>query len=291
MDGRRFRWFVSGLLLASAVGCRNKPVYTDVPGVPKPGLTAATPTKPVAGGVVPGNVTDPLYEAAQKAKKSGPPGPDTEVHFAKIHENLAFADPPPLTRDEHLDTARSLYQRALKKDPKHGEAMLGLARLYARLGDRDRSAEAYRKYLELYPKNAEVCHEVALLYGRWKDWAGAAAWCEAALRLDPENRTYRKTMGFCLARAGQWEKAFGALCAVVPEAQARYDIARVMDDTNQAAASRQQLQLALQADPNFAPAREALAELDAGSPAGEPGSPVPSAAPNPVVPAGYAREP
>ena len=52
------------------------------------------------------------------------------------------------------------------------------------------------------------------------------------------------------------------MCQVMPEAQARYLMARVLEHQNQPEASRMQLQLALKADPNFADAREFLAELD-----------------------------
>jgi hypothetical protein len=48
----------------------------------------------------------------------------------------------------------------------------------------------------------------------------------------------------------------------MPEAQARYLMARVLEHQNQPDASRLQLQLALQADPAFIPAREFLVELD-----------------------------
>jgi hypothetical protein len=107
------------------------------------------------------------------------------------------------------------------------------------------------------------------------------AWCEFALKLDPENLSFRKTMAFCLARGGKWDEGFNVMCQVMPEAQARYLMARVLEHQNQPAACRQQLQLAIQADPNFADAREFLAELDA--------APTPSGVPNPnaLQQAGY----
>src|SRR5437879_3726793 len=84
--------------------------------------------------------------------------------------------------------------------------MLGIARMHAQLGDRDRAAEAYKKYLEVYPKDAAAHHEIALRQAQWKEWSAAVGWCEVALRLDPENRSYRKTLGFCQARAGKWDE-------------------------------------------------------------------------------------
>ena len=40
-------------------------------------------------------------------------------------------------------------------------------------------------------------------------------------------------MAFCLARSGQWEPAFQVMCEVMPEAQARYLMARVLEHQNQ----------------------------------------------------------
>jgi hypothetical protein len=70
----------------------------------------------------------------------------------------------------------------------------------------------------------------------------------------------------------------------MPEAQARYNIARVMEDQNFRDASRIQLQLALQADPNLAEARDMMVELDHPTP------PAGVADPNAVQKAGYVQE-
>ena len=297
MDGRCFRrWWLCGGLLAAATGCHRN-TYPDNVSMPKAGgPVTAKPLgsgffdkKPVWGG---GPVSTPA--AGQANAVPGMPGehpvttkprkagegfqPDTLVAFGDTWVDQAFSEPVPPSKDQLLDQARQAYQKALHKDPKNKGALLGVARLYAKLGERDRATEAYRKYLEYNPKDADAIHELAVAHARWKDWPGAMSWCEAALKTDPENRTYLKTLGFCQARGGKWEEGFVTLCRIMPEAQARYNMARVMEHQNFADASRQQLQLAVQADPNYAPAREFLAELDQPSPA--PG--VPAVAPNPV---------
>lgn len=72
----------------------------------------------------------------------------------------------------------------------------------------------------------------------------------------------KKTLGFCLARTGKWDEAFAMLCQIMPEAQARHNLAGLLDHLGYADASKQQLQAAVKADPNYAPARDFLAELD-----------------------------
>lgn len=274
MIGRRVRWLLVGGTVAVGVGCTrntNPNGFAQTPaaatGKAAWGTPAATPAPPPQ-----------VVASADPARKGNQKGfmPDTEVEFANTHVETALRDPAPPNKDELLDLARHRYQRALKQEPKNKGALLGLARMHIQLGERDRAAEAFKRYLEAYPSDAAVHHEAGLACARFQDWAGAVAWCESALRLDPENRAFRKTLGFCLARAGRWEEAFGAMCRVMPEAQARYNMAAVLLHTNQPEACRQQLQLALRADPQHANTRDLLAELDNTHPAN------PAVAPNPI---------
>ena len=114
---------------------------------------------------------------------------------------------------------------------------------------------------------------------------GGGTGLSTLLKGDPQNREYRKTKGFCLARAGKWEEAFEVLHDLMGEAEARYYMARVLEHQNHTDDSRLQLQLALKKDPSYAPAREFLAELD--QPRTTPTTPDE----NQVVPAGFVQQP
>src|SRR5262249_606409 len=185
-------------------------------------LSSSTRPAPPRGQAAPG----PPIEMAPPKRSGKGFSPDGEVAFADTHVAVAFGNPTPQNKDELLDMARQRYQKALKEDPKHKGALLGMARLYAKVGEKDKAMEMYKKYMSAYPKDPEAPHEVALAYGRWNDWNGAASWCEVALKLDPENRGYRKTLGFCQARSGRWDDAFASFRQIMPEAQARYNLAR-----------------------------------------------------------------
>jgi tetratricopeptide (TPR) repeat protein len=281
------RWIrkcsLTGCLVIGAIGCNKNAVQqTDaqpVSGVP---MTVSN-SKPWWGSSAP----QPAAEVVAEAPRKGPAKPETEVAFANVRMEAAFDEKmPDSNRGAMLDQARHGYQKALQQDPKNKAALLGLARYYVRINEHDKTLETYQKYLAIYPTDREVVHEVAMAYARWKDWGNAVAWCERALKLDPENITFRKTMAFCMARGGRWEEAFTVLLTIMPEAQARYTIARVLEHQNFGDATRQQLQLALRADPNYADARDFLAELDQG-----PHSSVPvETDPNAIRPAGYVPE-
>jgi hypothetical protein len=67
--------------------------------------------------------------------------------------------------------------------------------------------------------------------------------------------------GFMLARAGRTAESLAELRKCMGEAEAHYDLARMMHHLRQSDACQGELRLALQADPAFGPAREFLAEL------------------------------
>lgn len=262
MDGHWFRKLsFSGFALLGAVGCnRNSVQPTDVqPGVPM----ATTQTKSLWGSSTP--QVQPT-EVVVEAPKKGPPKPETEVSFADAYMAKAMDEKTPDTeRAGAFDTARTLYQKALKQDPNNKTALLGLARFYTQIGEMDKAIDTYQKCLKAHPGDRDVTVAVARVYARAKDFGNAVAWYDQSLKLDPENIVFRKEKAFCLAFGGQWEAALKVFETIMPEAQARYNIARVLEGQNRAEASRQQLHIALQADPNCEDARAFLTQLDSAA--------------------------
>ncbi|MFM8272274.1 MAG: tetratricopeptide repeat protein [Gemmata sp.] len=266
MDGRNcLKWFALGCVLAGAVGCNRNAVQPSPLGqmpVTNPPPATVASAKSIWGGSgqsqqpqVPVEITPP--------PSNKPPSADSLVAFADVRLEAAFDEKTaPGSKEALLDMAREGYQKALKQEPKNQSALLGVARFYSRVGEREKAIEAYKKYLTAFPKDVKAAQEVALAHARWKDWDGACAWCQFALKIDGENRDVKKTFGFCLARAGKWDEAFLMLCQIMPEAQARHNVAGLLDHMGQTEASKQQLQLALRADPGFQPSHAFLAELE-----------------------------
>ena len=267
MDGRNVKLLcLSACAFLGTLGCRKElrsPMQPSFPSGTQPlsGIPMTTAKKPFWG-----SNTQPAapVEVAAEPPKKGPPTPDTRCAFADVQLEAALDEKkPPGDREALLDAARIGYQKALEQDPKNKRAILGLARFYSRLGDTGKSVEMYKQYLTYYPNDKDIAHEVAKAHAKWKDWEGAVAWCQFTLRIDPENLAARKTMAFCMTRLGKWEDAFHLLCEFLPEPQARYLMASALRHHNRVNEARQQLQLALQIDPDHADARALLAELDA----------------------------
>ncbi len=266
MDGRLFRkWCVFGCLMAAAVGCNRNNKQSPFGQMPDGGTPVVQMPVNNAGskslwGGSNKSPSVPVEVAPETSKK--PASPEALVAIANVQLDAAFDEKTaPGSKEGLLDTARKGYQRALQQAPKNKAAMLGMAQFYAKTNDREKAVEMYKKCLTQHPE-AEIAHEVAIAHARWKDWGGAVAWCDYTLKIDPENRSVKKTKGFCQAFAGQWDESFATLCQIMPEAQARHNLAGLLDQMGQTDKCKVQLRMAVKADPNFAPARGFLAELD-----------------------------
>jgi tetratricopeptide (TPR) repeat protein len=270
MEGRTWtKLTAAALLAASVVGCKGTQ-KTLTSGMPTPAaapstgnfLSRMTQPKPVGA---PKPQFMPVEVASDPAKKKSLK-PETLAAFANAQVGAAFdfqeEGKVNANLDRMADEARLKFQKALEADPKNREALQGLARLYTRLGDRERAVAMLRTLQQHYPNDHKTAYELALTHARFEDWASAETACQQALQGDPENRSYLKTLGKLMARGGKMEQGFDVMVRVVPEAEARYTMAKLLADMEKPDLAHQQLQLAAKADPNYGPAQEWLAALN-----------------------------
>ncbi|HEY2787491.1 MAG TPA: tetratricopeptide repeat protein [Fimbriiglobus sp.] len=264
---RRARWqllFSSGLL-AAAVGCGGNDKTPRLFGLNRSSSNPVVTPDPAFQAQPPETTKTSFFGDAFSSKSKTGSGikPDTEVAFADTQAEAALAEGrSPSDRDQMLDNARQRYQRALKDDPKNKGAFLGLAKLYAKMGDYPSAIGTYRQYLDINPSDHAAHHELAIAYGKTQDWANAVTSCEAALAIDHENRVYQKTLGMCLVRAGRYDEGYTVWLKVMPEAKARFFLARALEYTGKMDLVKQQVQLCLAADPTYQPAKDYLAYLN-----------------------------
>jgi len=252
MDGQRRRafaarfWFPAACLLLGQ-GCVHQ--------------SALTATTEAAG--------QPVLDEAKDLPRHTPQAA-TCVAFGDLHTKVAAdAHLPPMRQDEIRHQACKDYRQALKIDANCAEAYLGLGRLYQEMGDYDRALTTYEKGLTRLPKAVPLWYELGLCQARHKDWQPALANLKVATELDPDNVTYGKTRAFCLARTGRYDESFRCFRQVTSEAQAHYDVARMLHYVQEDDACRRHLAAALAAQPNMEQAKHLLAELD--KPSGQPG--------------------
>jgi len=166
-------------------------------------------------------------------------------------------------RDDYRERARKGYEQALHIDPKYTPAQLGLARLYFDMNDHDHAVAAYQKALKQNPKSAVLLYELGMVHARSKEWDAALTHLKAAYELNPDDKDCSSTYGHCLARSGRIDEAFEVFRRTVGEARAHFNLARMLHHMNQDDLCRQQLDLALRADPQMVDARNFLVSLAA----------------------------
>lgn len=268
MDGQRVIGGIFLLILATSVGCTHTGKKPEQPGLPQP--NANRPSLLESTGLL--GKKSPAFPAPPPEAPvvttndhSTTLKPETDAAFAAADVEAAYApDRSTVARDALLDRARQRYQSALQKDPDNKTVLVGMARMYTKGGDKDRAAETLQQAIRKYPEDHELCLKLASTYIQFADWPAAILACQQALEKDPENRGYKKTLAYCQAVSGEWDTAFGTMLDVLPEAEARYFLGRVLIDFQRYDAAMQQMELALKADERFQPAQLYYAKLKSG---------------------------
>jgi tetratricopeptide (TPR) repeat protein len=178
---------------------------------------------------------------------------------------LQLAEQPtttPLQQQRLYDEALRCYQQALRTDPKSVAAYLGAARLYDKMDQHDRAMETLHDGVAHCPNEASLWFEMGMMQARRKEWDPALNNLHKASELDPTNHLYANVTGYCLARAGHYDESYTYLAKVQGQAKAHYSVARMLYQMRRDQECKAHLQMALEAKPDFAPARQLLAEMD-----------------------------
>jgi tetratricopeptide (TPR) repeat protein len=192
------------------------------------------------------------------------PKPTTCVAFGEFDEKAAL-EPNRSSADKErlLDQARRAYQQALELEPNYLPALKGLARVYIARNDEQRVVATFQQAIKLYPKDAGLVLELGMWHARRREWDAALIQLRTAHDLDPENRQCANMLGYCLARTGRFDESIAVFTKAGGEAQAHFNLARMLHHMQQDELSKQHAQLALQKDPQLKEAAQLLVELSA----------------------------
>jgi tetratricopeptide (TPR) repeat protein len=253
MDGR-WKLVLVGGLASALVGCNLFSKTPQVVVTPPPDISHSSNTV---------YVPEPAEEVVEK---DGPLSPATMIVFAKTWVEAVAMDPnkPAAERERLLTQARHAYQEILSRDPKNIEALLGLGQMYHVTGELAKLREVEERAKSHHPNNAKVWAWVAVRQAQAKNWDSAAECYHRAAKLDPESRIYRIHLGFTLARAGRYDEGYEWLKRSMRQAEARYNLAKMMIHNGDTEQAREYLHAAMRADPAFTPARDQLLALTAG---------------------------
>ena len=144
---------------------------------------------------------EPAANARQDAKKPAPPRLLVAIGEMKEAEADAAKDNPEM-QARVRDEARQAFQAALKAEPDNLPAALGVAHVYASMGDYERARETYKKALARHPREVNIWFELGMMHARKKEWTEGIKCFRKALEIDPENQRCLKA-----ARASRWPGA------------------------------------------------------------------------------------
>ncbi len=228
---------------AKGIGGQFKSIGTTVSGAYGKAKTAVVSTfNPKASASASSDVTkdDPTSLASMPSNLS----PDLWVMQGQLAESQG-----------QYDKALESYTKAINAQPGNVGALVSTARLYDRRGDNAHAVEYFQKALAVTPNDASVHNDLGLAYSKSGNPAAAKESLMKAASMDPSNVRYRNNLATLLVENGKAEEAVAQLQQVLPPAVAHYNVAYLHFSKQNIPAAQQQLQLALQADPNMKEAR------------------------------------
>lgn len=198
---------VSGLsfLFVTALAMNNAPAQ-DPPAQTANGFRAASTTKSIPSD--PSKALTPemrgdifmarkMYREAAEIYQEGPKDSAVIANKTGIayHQML------------DLDMARKYYERAVKLNPKYGEAINNLGTVYYARKSYRRAISEYRKALRVEPDSASILSNLGTAYFARKRYKEASELYQQALRIDPEVFERRSSQGVLLQERSVEERA------------------------------------------------------------------------------------
>ena len=132
-----------------------------------------------------------------------------------------------------------------------------------RLGRFGQAEAHYRSALDLSPDDPKVWNDAGYSYYLQHRLADAERSLKTAAKFDPNNPRIQTNLGLALAAAGKTDEALAALSKAGGPAAGNANLAYLLASLGKTDEARKHYQTALRLQPQLAPAREALARLDA----------------------------
>lgn len=119
-----------------------------------------------------------------------------DVHLAKAWQLLS---------DRDNDAARAEFTKAVATNPEDIEALIGLGKTLARMGQVNDALQAFEKALQLDPNSAEAHYGAGWAHFRMKEWQEAEMHDQKAVNLAPDVAKYHIAAAACAQKRGDLE--------------------------------------------------------------------------------------
>ncbi len=207
--------------------------------------------RPGAGGLVQVNPAEIA---------SSPDAPEPEIDTLTFYRAGRFHE-----STRNFEDAVKQYRNAIESDPNFVDAYARLGIVFSFMDEREKSEQAFLTAIRLRPDDANVRNNLGFAYLIQERWADAEAALRRALVMNPDMMRARINLGAALAAQSRYEEALTEYRAVLPEADAQYNIALAYRTNKRYTDARKALERTLEIDPAFEAAREQLARLPKSS--------------------------
>ena len=166
---------------------------------------------------------------------------------------------------EQYEATIAICREKIKHDPNDVEAHRMMAYSHALLGDGDESLRCFKRAVERDELNPELRNDMGDTMYNLERYGDAAAAFGEAWRLDPSNYVYRLKEAHMMRMTDRCDEAAAAYDGLIPTlkgkaaAEALTHKGDMLDDLGKHERAVEVFREALEADPDFAPARTGLA--------------------------------
>jgi Flp pilus assembly protein TadD len=164
------------------------------------------------------------------------------------------------------EEARIVLEQARDRMPRDPRPVQDLGIVYAELGLHQEAIATLRRALELDENDVKSRNNLGFLLLAMDECEAARAELERVLAADATNSRYRNNLAFSLVCTGEHSRALQLFRSTGTEAHARYNMGVAFERIDNPESAALQYEKALEVDPKFESAREALSRLEPATP-------------------------
>ena len=105
------------------------------------------------------------------------------------------------------EVAKELYNRVLKIDPNHSQALKNIAIIFINLKDYQKAKKCYEKAVEIDPNSADAYYNLGIIFKELKEYQKAKSCYEKADNIQPNNTIIQTNLGIIFNDLGEYHKA------------------------------------------------------------------------------------
>ncbi len=167
--------------------------------------------------------------------------------------------------DTRIEQQLAFFKSKVEAEPKVAENRVNLGYTYYLKGEYDQALQHLKIAVTIDPKYADAYYNIGLVYKEQKRYDEALESFSKAAKLAPRDYKHFLQMGVIYNMQGNYQSAITALNRANQEkpgsADVIYQIGIAAEKTGDKAGARELYQTALNYDPNYKEARDALARL------------------------------